>query len=65
MKVYRINLIDLPPVYKTSKSEVDSWFLRNPGEDQSVDVVDVIEELDRLNEELEEVETRLQKLERE
>lgn len=51
-KVYRINVIGHPPIYKVRKEDVLSWSARNPGELQSYDAVDPIDELNRLASEL-------------
>jgi hypothetical protein len=61
-RVYRVNLVNSAPFYKTSLNAVRGWASRNPGEMQSFDEVDLIEELDRLSEALEEAEERVEKL---
>lgn len=50
MKVYKIERGDEPPIYKSSKKELEAWCSRNPGEMKSYSQVDVLEELDSLSE---------------
>jgi len=60
-KLYRIDLIGLPPVYKTSKREVLAWFARNPGEGQGWQAVDALEELDALHQRIEALEEQVER----
>lgn len=61
-KVYRIECVDRPPVYRSSKKAVYSWMTRNPGELQSWTVVDALEELDDLASRLDGYERELDRL---
>lgn len=63
-KVYKIELINSPPVYLPTKRRVGLWFGMNPGEGQGWASVDPVEELSELASALDKAEREIYLLRR-